>query len=51
VDFDFTSEQRLLRQKCLELAADFAARSAAHAAKPATPSRITKGCATRVFLR
>jgi alkylation response protein AidB-like acyl-CoA dehydrogenase len=30
VDFNFTPEQRLLRQKCLELAADFAARSAAH---------------------
>ncbi|TMJ76600.1 MAG: acyl-CoA dehydrogenase [Alphaproteobacteria bacterium] len=30
MDFNFTPEQRLLRQKCLELAADFAARSAAH---------------------
>ena len=30
MDFNFTPEQRLLRQKCLELAADFATRSAAH---------------------
>jgi len=30
VDFAFTPEQCRLRQKCLELAADFATRSAAH---------------------
>jgi len=30
VDFDFTIEQRRLRDKCRELAADFATRSAAH---------------------
>jgi alkylation response protein AidB-like acyl-CoA dehydrogenase len=30
VDFQLTSQQRLLRAKCLELAADFATRSAAH---------------------
>jgi alkylation response protein AidB-like acyl-CoA dehydrogenase len=30
VDFDFTIEQRRLRDKCGELAADFATRSAAH---------------------
>ena len=30
MDFDFTPEQRRLRQKCLELAGDFATRSAAH---------------------
>jgi alkylation response protein AidB-like acyl-CoA dehydrogenase len=30
VDFEFSAEQRRLRDRCLELAADFATRSAAH---------------------
>lgn len=30
VDFALTPEQRQLQQKCLELAADFATRAAAH---------------------
>jgi alkylation response protein AidB-like acyl-CoA dehydrogenase len=48
VDFRLSEEQRCLQQRCLELAARFATRSAWHDRDASHPSKITSAFATKV---